>query len=82
MENLIKGWVFSTIGLVVFIATLLHYFGYLVFPKPTALDNDYACIISLLISICCFSYPKTKIDEYLGQAIGSVWNKFFPKKDA
>lgn len=82
MENLIKGWVFSALGFVVFVATLLHYFGFLTFPKPTALDNDYACVISLIVSAACFSFPKTKIDDAISQAFVSVWGKFFPKKEA
>lgn len=82
MENLIKGWVFSAVGLAVFIATILHYFGFLTFPKPTALDNDYACVISLIVSAACFSFPKTKIDDAIGQAFALVWSKFFGKKDA
>jgi hypothetical protein len=79
MENLIKGWVLSALGFVVLILTLLHWMGYIALPNSSALDSNTDCLIALVVSGALFSFPKTKIDDLVSNAIQVFIDKFKSK---
>lgn len=80
MENIIKGWVLSLIGLIGAIGILLHWTGYLALPNPKALDTNTECIIGLLVSGAFFALPKTKLDQWITDGVQSIFDKFTGKK--
>lgn len=81
MENLLKGWVLSLIGLIGILAIIAHSTGYLKFPNPDALSTTTESVIGLIVSFSLMLFPKTKIEGYVESMMGVVVN-IFKKKDA
>jgi len=82
MENILKGWVLSLIGLAGVIGTIAHYFGFYEFPRSGVMEKGYESLIALIVSGALFALPKTKIDTWIESASNKVVGSFTGKKDA
>lgn len=83
IENAIKGWVLSTIGLIGIVVTCLHWSGVWRLPNPEALSTSTECAISLITSFALFGLKKTKIDVLVEDFLQAVIDRFkSEKKDA
>lgn len=69
MENVIKGWVTSLIGLVGMIATFLHATGIYPMPSTGLISNLTECIIGFLVSLALFILPKSRIEALVDKVI-------------
>lgn len=61
----------QTIGIVIILLTIVHYFGLYNFPNPDALDKDYEVVISFCVGILLLSAPDFIINtakNILGKA--------------
>lgn len=81
MENLIKGWITSVIGLAGVLITILHYFGIVKLPNPAALSNTWESVIAAILSLGFFMMPYTKIESAVESAWGSLLKLFNKKVD-
>lgn len=61
-ENAIKGWVLSTIAVINFVITYLHWTGIWVLPNPEAISNNTEAMISFSVSGILILTKKTKLD--------------------
>lgn len=81
MENLLKGWVLSLMGLVGIFVIAAHATGFFVFPNPKALSTTTESVVGLIVCFSLLLFPKTKIEGYIESMMGVVVN-IFKKKDA
>lgn len=70
MENLIKGYLTSFMGLICSIAIILHWSGLYEFPNPDFLDKPYEIVIALIVNGGLFMLPYSKIESM----VESIWN--------
>jgi hypothetical protein len=80
LENIIKGWVLSLIGLAGFILVVLHASGFYEFPNPEFLDKTYEVVIAFIVCIGFFILPKTKIDLVIEKLLNRVVDLFTGSK--
>lgn len=63
MENLVKGWVTSTIGLLIMLATAAHFFGIYDFPSTGQLSKPVESAISFCVGLALFIVKKSVLEE-------------------
>lgn len=68
MENIIKGWLTSLLGLAGAIITVLHYFGVVSLPNPEALSTAWETVLAAIISLGFFMIPYSKIEAFVESA--------------
>lgn len=76
MENLIKGYITSLIGLIGIVAIGLHLSGVLEFPNPDFLDKETEAGIALIGCIGLFILPYSKIEAMVESIINFIIDKF------
>lgn len=69
MENLIKGWITSIMGLAGMIATFLHGFGIYEFPTPGYIGKGYECLLAFCLSLALFILPKSRIEALIDKVV-------------
>lgn len=81
LENAIKGYMLSLIGLVVFFAILAHGTGFYEFPNPTILHKGWEIGLGLLLSFGLIVFPKSKIESFVEQGWAILLGLFKNKVD-
>jgi len=76
MQNLIKGYITSLLGLIGVIAIGLHASGYYEFPNPEFLDKDTEVCIAIAICFGLFLLPYTKIESIIENVVNFIVDKF------
>lgn len=86
MENLIKGWLLSLMGLAGIIIIGVHITGVYEFPNPKFLQKEWQIYIGLIASFGLMLLPKTKLEVYIdvivAAAVDLVKSIFKKKSDA
>ncbi len=81
MENIIKGWLLSAIGLLGIVVTILHATGVYELPNPEILDSTWEVTIALIVCFSLFLLPKTKIEKAVESLFSTIVNLFKKKYD-
>lgn len=76
LENTIKGWVLSAIGLLGLVAVIAHATGFYELPNPDILSKTYECVIAGIFCFALFLLPKTKIDTAIEKLFTWAIDKF------
>lgn len=63
MNNILKGWITSIIGLSLMVGTGLHFFGVYKFDHPDKISEPVALCISFVVGMAMFFIPSTKLEE-------------------
>lgn len=79
MENLVKGWFTSGLGIVLIILGIVHVFGFYEMPNPEIMDTYWKKGLYFLISFSLFLFSKTKIETVLESLVSSVVSLFKKK---
>jgi len=69
MQNIIKGWITSLLGLCIMIATCVYFFGLVDFPHPDNVPKDTQIAIAFAVGLALFLVPSTFIEERLKKYI-------------
>lgn len=70
MKNALKGWVTSTIGLVLIVGSIIHFFGIIELPAPDGLAGWKAAGLSFTVGFVLFLVPASKLEAHLEKWIG------------
>lgn len=76
MQNLIKGYITSILGLLGVIAIFLHGSGFFEFPNPDFLDKQSEITIALIVCAALFILPYSKIESIIESLMTWVIEKF------
>lgn len=79
MENVVKGWFLTGLGVILTTLGLVHLSGFYVMPNPELLDAPWKVGIYFLVALCLVVFPKTKIESWL-EAIAQSAFSIFKKK--
>jgi hypothetical protein len=72
MNNIIKGWITTILGLAIMVVDVLFYFGVIELPEAEAVGKPMEILIAFGIGLSLFLIPATKLEEKL--------NKYIDKK--
>jgi hypothetical protein len=81
MENVIKGWFTTSLGIILVIAGLLHVFGIYRMPNPELMDNYWKIGLYFLISFSLALFSKSKIEIWLEDIAKAVFGIFKKKAE-
>lgn len=76
MQNLIKGYITSVLGLLGIVAIGLHWTGVLEFPNPEFLDKQSEIVIAFILCAGLFVLPYSKIEAVIESLFNWVIERF------
>lgn len=76
MENLLKGYLTSILGLIGILAIGAHETGFFEFPNPDFLNKEWESLIALIICFGLFRLPSSKIEAFIDSLVQSVVDRF------
>lgn len=82
MENIVKGWALTLIGLIGVVGILLHWTGFYEMPNPDFLSKTWEIVIALIICTGLAVFPRTKIEVYLEVLFSAVIALFKKKTES
>jgi membrane protein CcdC involved in cytochrome C biogenesis len=65
MNNVIKGWITTIVGLGIMVVDVLYFFGFIQLPKPSFVPTPVAVLIAFIVGIVLFLVPHSRIEKAL-----------------
>jgi hypothetical protein len=72
MKNTFKGYVTSTIGLIIMIADIIYFFGFVDFPSPDFTPKTIELGVAFIIGLGLFLMPRTFLEKKVEDVVNKV----------